>query len=143
MGSIHLSVDVKAPTRRVWDILTGLEDYGQWTDHYAFEGPLPAQGGTVKVRATQPDGKVYPVRFTFTEIATHARLAWIGGTRGIFRGSKRWRLESVGNSMTRVRMEEQFHGLIPMLAGTKLVRTFEPHYRTLCEQLKRHAESEA
>jgi hypothetical protein len=142
MDALQLTTDIQAPPGQVWEVLTALEDYPDWTDHYAFDGPLPVRGGQVRMHARQPNGKVHSVMATFPQIERHAKLVWVAGTRGLFRGEKTWRLESVGPSMTRLRMIEQFHGLIPLLAGKMLTRSFEAHYTAFCEQLKRRVEAQ-
>ena len=118
---------IEAPPQRVFDKLADFASWPQWMPR-SF-APVVKDGAPSPVHLRLGDR--FRVRVGGAPVASTLRvsvlerpreLAWRGGVRGLLRAEHRFVFEAVGDSRTRVRSIEAWHGSLARL----LRRLVEP-----------------
>lgn len=124
-------IDIDAPPRRVWDVLTDFDHYHEWNPFAQIAG-RPTEGARLHVELTPPNGRTTRFRPTVTRVEKGRELRWHGHllVPGLFDGDHRFVLESVdGGERTTLTHAEEFTGVLSPLVwrfiGTETERGFE------------------
>lgn len=133
---LRFEVEVEAPPARIWDLLVDVEGWPRWNPGLQFavlRGDLAigsrvdcrVDGMRIRSRVADLD----PLRVLGFSLAT------IGAT-----GHARWELEGLAQGSTRVRLQEEWRGVVVRLLAPTLRRTLEVSRSAALEGLRRSAE---
>ena len=128
-------IDVAAPPKVVWEVLTSFERWPQWNPDVksmSFNGPL-APGSEFRWKAGP--GTIVS---TLERVEPPRAIAWRGRTMSI-KAMHEWRLEPRDGG-THVETEESFSGLLARLFRGPLQKTLDKSLSDGLEHLKREAE---
>lgn len=141
MRLIDTNVEIAAPPRRVWSVLTDFARFPEWNPFIIRIEGTPEPGARLRVEI-KPPGKA---AMTFTPTVLAARpgkeLRWRGRllVPGIFDGEHAFELDEHGRTCS-FRQSEHFSGLlVPFLDGA--LATTEHGFEAMNAALKKRAES--
>jgi len=110
MRKFDIAVDINAPPDRVWEVMTDIDRWHEWTDSVSSikrlnNGPF-AEGTLVLIK--QP--KFPPALWKITEIVPEKSFTWTSSGPG-FHSVASHRIEKVLNA-TRVTLSLEYQGLL-------------------------------
>ncbi|MGA8046206.1 MAG: SRPBCC family protein [Dermatophilaceae bacterium] len=111
-----VTIDIAAPPRKVWDVLTDVEAWPQWTSTVTSvrrldDGPLRAGSRAKVVQPRIPD-----TEYVVTELAEGTSFTWVASGPGV-RTTARHELEPLSDTMTRVRLSVVQSGWLGTVMG--------------------------
>jgi uncharacterized protein YndB with AHSA1/START domain len=101
MGEVNASIEINAPCRAVWKVVTDLSCLGEWvTIHEGFEGSPPdsVREGTRFTQKLSVSGKDFEVEWTATEVSEPELLEWQGEGPGGSTARTRFELSGDGET---------------------------------------------
>jgi hypothetical protein len=134
------TVDIAAPPELVWEVLSNVEHWSDWTESVRWvrrleDGPLMT-GSTAKI--SQP--KVPTVDYVVTELEPGRSFTWVSGGRGALT-TARHEVEPLPGGGSRVRLSVEQSGPLGSLVG-RLYRGLTERYLAMeSAGLKAHCES--
>jgi hypothetical protein len=138
---IETSIEINAPPKRVWAILTDFAGMARWNPFISSISGALIPGSRLAVQIV-PSGKS-AMRFTPTVLAVkpERELRWLGKLLlpGIFDGEHYFLLEPLGEERTRFTHGEKFSGLLVSIFGGTLSAT-EKGFEAMNLALRRQAE---
>jgi hypothetical protein len=138
---IETSIDIAAPPRRVWEILTDFRRMPQWNPFIrSISGPLTT-GAQLSVEIVPPGRKGMRFEPTLLAVDPDRELRWLGRVlmRGVFDGEHYFRLEPNEAGGTRFVQGELFGGILVAFFGSALAAT-EKGFGDMNAALKAQAE---
>jgi len=141
---IRNEIDIDAPARIVWEILTDLPAYPEWNPFVReLVGPL-ALGERLRARFAPPGQREIRARVRVTELATEQRLEWSGHALlpGLCDGSHRFTLHPRPDGGVHLEDVERFTGLLVPVARSFLDKA-KPGFVAADRALKERAEKRA
>ncbi len=142
MRKVHTQIDIDAPVRKVWELITNLENYAQWNPFVVMgKGPIRL-GEKITVRA-QPDGApgktFHPV---ITRLVPEKELRWLGHfpLPGLVDGEHIHILEPLGENRTRYIHDDEFTGLLVPIVWSRLGAATRKGFEKMNLALKKRAE---
>ena len=143
MRTVHTQIDIDAPVRKVWELITDLEHYAEWNPFVVMgRGPIRL-GEKITVRA-RPDGTpgktFHPV---ITRLVPEKELRWLGHflVPGLVNGEHIHILEPLGENRTRYIHDDEFSGLLVPVVWEKLEAVTRRGFEKMNKALKDRAES--
>ncbi len=143
MKELRTEIEIDAPARRVWDVLTDFESLPEWNPFMQRASGELTPGATLEIHLKLPDGMGMTFKPRVLVAEPGRELRWVGSTLfpGIFDGEHIFEIEPVDGGSCRLVQREQFSGVLvwPMLAmiGGKTRRGFE----AMNQALKARAEA--
>ena len=137
-SSLKTSIDIHAPSERVWSIVSDVEHYHCWNPFFVRATGALREGQSLRV-TMQPVGKdAQSFAPTVLEVTPGRRFTWRGRLvmPGLFDGKHVFTVERLDASRTRFTQEESFSGALVPFAG------FEP-YRAGWERMNRALQARA
>ena len=138
MRDFSISVDVKAPPERVWQVLTDAERWHEWTPSVTsvelLDKPL-AVGGRAVIR--QPE--LPPGKFKITALEPGRSFTWASGIPGIVFVHAKHIVEPTPSG-ARLRLVLRFDGLMGGVMGKKMAELNRRYLRMEAAGLKRFSE---
>jgi len=135
-------VDIAAPARRVWAILTDFPAYPQWNPFIvAIEGKVRA-GATLTVRLALPGKPVMTFRPRLKVVAAPRELRWVGQVvvPGLLDGEHGFEIEAPAPDRCRLRHVEDFSGVLVPLFIPALQQATRAGFEAMNQALKGRAE---
>ena len=134
-----VSIDIAAPVERVWEVLTDVEQWSEWTDSVTMarrldEGPLRTGS---RAEITQP--KVPKSVYTVTELEPDRSFTWVQTGPGV-RTTARHELAALPGGGTRVRLAVEQAGPVGALVGRLYAGLTERYLAMESAGLKARAE---
>jgi len=119
---IRTQIQVDAPSKVVWSVLTDFDAYKEWNPYHVLvlhspEGPCAVKpecislGDPLHVFIKKPDGARLDLEVSILALEAEQKLFWGGGITGIFKGEHRFILRSDGPDRTILHHDEDFSGL--------------------------------
>lgn len=140
MATISHSIEISAPSSRVWEILTDTADYPSWNPFMTeLIGTLHV-GSRLAVTIEPPGARKQRFTPTVTTVEPERRLAWQGRllVPGLFDGAHSFALEPLGATSTWFTQSERFTGLlVPPLRG--MLRATEAGFAEMNDALAARA----
>ncbi len=121
---VRASVDIEAPARAVWSVLTDLARFAAWNPFIrAAKGSTDA-GGTVHVRVRSSFGLPLRFRAQVLESEANRELHWRGHfvAPWLACGEHWFTIEPIDATHVRFEQRERFTGILPRLAARLLAR---------------------
>ncbi len=144
---VRTNIQISAPKKIVWDILTNFDSYPQWNPYHVKALRLtedsiphsPKLDDELQVFIHKPNGKKLDLEVSILKLIEQKELYWGGGIPLIFKGEHRFILHSEGKCATRLHHDEDFWGLaLPLIPlGPEFI---EQGYQEMNEALKKRAE---
>jgi uncharacterized membrane protein len=133
------SIDIAAPVERVWQVMSDVERWPDWTAsittvHRLDTGPLVV-GSRAKVKQPKLPGVVW----TVTELTPDRGFVWTAKSPGV-RNRGIHRVEPVGDGESRVTLGVEEDGPLGRLAGRLLRRLTKRYVDMEAEGLKKRVE---
>ena len=145
---VRAEIAIDAPIAVVWDVITDVVRWHEWSTWLRHEGGAVALGSKLELRLTPPSGGGYA--FSPEVIALEApaevgeaRFGWVGrtGVRGVFDGEHHFVLRAEGER-TRLLHYERYSGLLsPLLAKLPAMRDAPAGFEAMNAEVKARAES--
>jgi hypothetical protein len=141
MRQISTSVDIDAPSEKVWSILADFAVYPEWNPFIVRVDGTLQPGARLTVTLQPPGRRKATFRPRVTALEPNRELRWLGHlvVPGLFDGEHIHRLEPSEGGGTRYRQEERFDGILVPLTGSMLGAT-EQGFRAMNAALKERAE---
>jgi len=132
----RVEVNIDAGAESVWKLLVDADGYPRWNSTVTgIDGDI-REGARIKIH-------VPGTRQTFTPkvsgVVPCQRMLWMNGVGGVFKGVRRFKLQSRPDGSTDFEMEERFSGLIFALTR-KMLPDFQPIFEAYASDLKREAQ---
>lgn len=123
----HVTVDIEATPERVWDVMTDVERWSEWTDTVTSvkrldDGPL-AVGS--RARVEQP--KLPPTEYVVTELEPGRSFTWVAKGPGV-RTTARHSAEAQSGGGTRARLSVEQAGPLGVVMGRLFFRGLTDRY---------------
>lgn len=111
-----VTVDIEAPPERVWEVLSDVERWPEWTETVTAATRLDASplGLGSRVRVEQP--KLPPTEYVVTEIDPGRGFTWVATGPGV-RTTARHALEARAEGGSRVVLAVEQAGLLGAVMG--------------------------
>jgi hypothetical protein len=139
MRTMSATIEIDAPPRVVWAILTDLRRYPEWNPLFREASGQVAVGKRIRLRSVHPaGGRLMTVKPKITVAEPGAELRWVSSLPGLVTGEHRFAL-TLADGGTRLEQSETFRGLLTAFSGSTFARA-EASFRGLNEALKRRAE---
>jgi hypothetical protein len=141
---IRTELEIAAPVREVWGILTDFARYQEWNPFITEIVSDRIEGHPLRVHLSLPEGRDYQMRPRLVRFEEDRELRWRGHLLmpGLFDGEHFFRLEPVGPERTRFIQGENFEGILVRFSGRTITRAARG-FVYMNEALKRRAEAEA
>lgn len=139
---LNSEVEVDAPVAHVYRVLTDFERYHEWNPFITSISGKLAEGETLEVALSLPEGKDYVLRPRLTRVRADAELRWRGHFlhSALLAGEHFFQLSARGETKTRFVQGEIFSGLLLRFQGATLTRSLRG-FVYMNQALKRRAES--
>lgn len=140
---IRTELEIAAPTREVWGILTDFPRYHEWNPFITEITGDRVIGNPLRVSLSLPEGRDHRLNARLLRFEENRELRWRGHLLlpGLFDGEHFFRLEEVGPSRTRFVQGENFTGILLRFSGRTMTRAARG-FVYMNEALKRRAEAE-
>lgn len=141
MREIATEIEIDAPARRVWDILTDFPSYPEWNRFLPKVKGKAAAGTWIRFVFEMPRGVRVPALASVLKVETDKELRWAGGVKGLFRAEHYFLIEPIDDSRLRFRHGEIFTGvMVPLAWRPVLARGGPSIYEEMNVALKQRAE---
>jgi uncharacterized protein YndB with AHSA1/START domain len=141
MTHFHTTIDIQAPTERVWAALRDIDHWSEWTPTVISVRPLDPGPVGVGTRAIVRQPKLRSARWQITELEEGRSFTWITHSPGVL-VTGRHCVEGTANG-SRAMLSLDFSGPLGSLVAC-LTRGLNKRYLALEAQgLKKHAEAGA
>ena len=144
MFVVQAETEIAAPTAVVWAVLTDLEAYDAWSTMLHYRGGALAEGGTIQLRLSLPNGPSYTFAPRVIALEPERCFAWRAttGLRGIFDGEHSFELNSLAKGKTLLRNRERYSGLLaPLFQRLPMMRDAPAGFAAMNEQIRARAEA--
>lgn len=135
---------IHAPPAVVFDVLTDVGRWHEWSTWLVWEGGAFREGTTIQLRLTPPGGGGYAFAPTVLAVTAPHHLAWVGrtGLPGLFDGEHHFELTPHGDGHTRLVNREHYSGLLsPLFRRLPAMRDATPGFEAMNAEIARRAES--
>ncbi len=130
------TINIKADSKRVWQLLTDHRDYSEWNSTInTFKGEF-IQGNTIEMTVPEIEGKVF--RAKVKEIVPYRWMLWTNGSPVTLKGKRSYQLSEQSNGSTTLMVKESFSGLLVPLFVKKLP-DLTPVFKHFAQDIKRIA----
>ncbi|MFC6726810.1 SRPBCC family protein, partial [Halobium palmae] len=145
MREIRTDIEIDAPPRIVWDVLTDLDAYGEWNPQTTSASGVVGEGETIDI-TVEPAGR-RPVSMSprVTAVVPRRRLEWVGTVvhPRLFEARHEFELEPLHDGGTRLYNDERIHGLLArFVVDDGTIRDYEAMNRALAERAASMATAE-
>lgn len=139
MKQLDTHVDIDAPLKQVWRVLTDLPNYGAWNPFICQVDGGCRQDEIVTVRMHIPGKGFQSYRVRLTLIDEPVEFRWLGHfhVRGLIDGNHVFALSELSEGTVRLRQYEDFRGiLVPFVWRSYITRHLLPCFEALNQNLK-------
>lgn len=142
MYTIYTEIEINAPAKKVWEILTDVGQYPAWNPFIKqLEGTLE-EGERVMALIQPQDSKAMTFHPKVLTVEPEKKLRWLGAFlfKGLFDGEHIWQLETIGDEKTKLIHQENFTGILVPLFKKELENKSKPGFVAMNESFKKRAE---
>ena len=122
MKEINTEIEIKAPSERVWQVLTDFPNFGKWNPVIIEINGEAKVNTKLEIHLRTRSGKSRIYKPTITKLELNHELRWLGKSffPGIFNGERIFTIDSIGASNVLFFHREIFTGVGTYLAGDRL-----------------------
>ena len=133
-------VDIEAPAERVWQLMSDVERWSEWTASVRRIRRLDKGPLVVGSRALVQQPKLLPAIWRVTALNPNRSFVWTTGVPGLFSAEGGHSIEVLG-PVSRVTLSLKFNGVLGHLMASILRETNRRYLTLEAEGLKRRSES--
>lgn len=144
MFVVQAETEIHAPAAVVWAVLTDMEAYDAWNTMLHYRGGALAEGGTIQLRLSLPNGPSYNFAPRVIALEPERRFTWRAttGLRGIFDGEHSFELSPLASGRTSLRNRERYSGLLaPLFQRLPMMRDAPAGFVAMNEEIRARAEA--
>jgi hypothetical protein len=144
MFEVQAETAIAAPVVLVWQVLTDVSRYQEWSTMLHYRGGALAEGAPVQLRLALPDGPSYNFAPQVIALEPERRFVWRAttGLRGIFDGEHHFELRSLDAGQTHLRNREIYSGLLaPIFQRLPMMRDAPAGFAAMNSEIKARAEA--
>jgi hypothetical protein len=143
MKQLQTQIEIDAPAKRVWEVLTNFASYPQWNPFIRHISDRPAPRERLQVRLAPPGGRVITFRPKVLTAEPNRELRWLGRllVPGVFDGEHSFTIESLEENRVQFVQREAFKGLLVPLFARSLETNTQQGFEEMNRALKERAEA--
>jgi hypothetical protein len=143
MKEIYSEIEINAPTKVVWDIITDFDHYPQWNPFIQEISGDQTIGAQIEVFIKPPNSNGIKFKPKILSYKPEKELRWLGALwiPKLFDGEHSLIIEEMGENKILFIQKEKFTGLLVPLVSRMLNDT-ESGFQMMNRALKREAEDE-
>lgn len=141
MKEYHTQIEINAPIKKVWQVLTDFKEYPNWNPLVGELTGDVREDGMIRT-------KILPLNNTYTakllSYQKEQEIVWLGkqGAKFLLAGKHYYRLKKLGENKTLLEHGEYFTGLFSHFISGKLLNKMEQAFHEHNKALKSMAENE-
>jgi|SRR5215203_3596186 len=145
MKQLHTHIEINAPAKRVWEVLTDFASYSQWNPFIRHISGRLAPGERLQTRLAPPGGRAMTFKPKVLTAEANRELRWLGHllVPGLFDGEHSFTIEPLAENRVRFVQREAFKGLLVPLLARSLETETQRGFEEMNRALKERAESAA
>ena len=142
MTKLYTEINIDAPIKKVWNILTDFNKYPEWNPFIKSITGVQSIGETLSVTIQPPGAKPMDFKPKITQITPEKEIRWLGHfvIPSLFDGEHIFELESIGDNITKFVQRENFKGLLVPLLRKQLENGTKQGFELMNKALKERAE---
>ncbi len=142
MKTLSTEIEIKAPTERVWDLLTDFDAFSTWNPFMPRAAGEIKAGERLDITLQPPGGSGVNIKPLVLKAEPGRELRWIGRILmpGIFDGEHIFIIEPLGEDRVRFTQMEEFSGLLSSLMTGNLEQSTRSGFAAMNRALKARAE---
>jgi hypothetical protein len=143
MKQLHTQIEIDAPAKRVWELLTDFASYPQWNPCIRYISGQPAPGERLQARLEPPGGRTMTFKPKVLTAEPNRELRWLGHllVPGVFDGEHSFTIEPLEENRVRFIQREAFEGLLVPLFARSLETNTQRGFEEMNHALKERAEA--
>jgi hypothetical protein len=143
MKQLHTEIEIDAPAKRVWELLTDFASYPQWNPCIRYISGQPAPGERLQARLEPPGGRAMTFKPKVLTAEPNRELRWLGHllVPGVFDGEHSFTIEPLEENRVRFIQREAFKGLLVPLFARSLETNTQRGFEEMNHALKGRAEA--
>jgi len=143
MKQLHTQIEIDAPAKRVWEVLTDFASYPQWNPFIRHIRGRLAAGERLRARLAPPGGRAMTFKPKVLTAAPERELRWVGHLLlpGLFDGEHSFLIETLEENRVRFVQREAFDGLLVPLFSRSLESNTQRGFEQMNQALKERAEA--
>ena len=143
MKQLHTQIEIDAPAKRVWELLTDFASYPQWNPFIRHISGRLAPGERLRARLEPPGGRAMTFKPKVLTAEPNRELRWLGHllVPGLFDGEHSFTIEPMAEDRVRFVQREAFKGLLVPLFARGLEANTRRGFEQMNGALKERAES--
>lgn len=144
MFEIRAETDIQAPLKLVWQVVTNLAAYKDWSTMLHYRGGNLELGNRLALRLTLPKGPSYDFSPEVVILEEERHFAWLGvtGFKGIFDGEHHFELSRLTAEKSRLINYERYSGLLsPIFKRLPMMRDAPDGFKAMNEEIRAQAEA--
>lgn len=143
MREIRNELEIAAPARRVWSVLTGFARYGEWNPFIVRAAGELRVGAVLEVTFAPPGGRAMRFRPVLARIEPERELTWRARllVDGLFDGEHAFRLTPLGDARVHLEQRAIFVGAAVPLLPWKTGPGMRDGFAAMVRALKARAEA--
>jgi hypothetical protein len=145
MKEIRTEIEIDAPVKVVWTILTDFARHAQWNPFIREISGELRKGAQLQVNLGAPGKRAMRFKPIVQRVEPQKTFRWLGHLffSGLFDGEHIFELESIGENATRFIQREKFNGILVGIFSNNLDTDIKNGFMAMNEALKREAEKTA
>ena len=110
MKQLHTEIEIDAPAKRVWELLTDFASYPQWNPFIRQISGRLAPGERLQARLEPPGGRAMTFKPKVLTVEPNRELRWLGHLLlpGLFDGEHSFTIEPLEGNRVRFIQREAF-----------------------------------
>lgn len=143
MKKIYSEIEINAPSKIVWNILTDFEDFSRWNPFIQKISGDISEGSTIQVYIKPPNSKGMNFKPKIVKYEFEKEISWLGKLwiSGLFDGRHSLIVEEINDNKVLFIQKEEFKGLfVTLLSG--MLKNTEKGFEMMNQSLKKEAEKE-
>jgi hypothetical protein len=143
MKQLDTQIEIDAPAKRVWEVLTDFASYPQWNPFIRHISGRPAPGERLQARLAPPGGRAMTFKPKVLTAEPNRELRWLGHLLlpGLFDGEHSFTIEPLEENRVRFIQQEAFKGLLVPLFARSLETNTQQGFEEMNHALKERAEA--
>ena len=143
MKRLDTQIEIDAPAKLVWEVLTDFASYPQWNPFIRHISGRLAPGERLQARLEPPGGLAMTFKPKVLMAEPNRELRWLGHllVPGVFDGEHSFTIEPLEENRVRFHQREAFKGLLVPLFARSLEINTQQGFEEMNRALKERAET--
>jgi hypothetical protein len=143
MKQLDTEIEIDAPAKHVWELLTDFASYPQWNPFIRHISGRLAPGERLRARLEAPGGRGMTFKPKVLTVEPNRELRWLGHllVPGVFDGEHSFTIQSLEENRVRFVQREAFKGLLVPLFARSLETNTQRGFEEMNRALKERAEA--